>query len=393
MSKWTPGLITVGGKEADISGFDSNAVQTAADALKARGGGTIVLSEGTFEVIGPIRLSDNMTLTGQGGKTRLVKTAGVSSAFAQDVDYGVSCARVADARGFRPGMGIAIRDGANSGGWLVSTSRILSVEGGTLHFDRRTVMDYTAGMQGTVTNACSIVEAIKAENVKISNLLIDGSKESNFFIDGCRGGGIYLHKASRCRVENVTVRNFCGDGISWQITRDITLAGTEVSGCAGFGLHPGTGSERSLVEGCVLRANGSDGMFVCWRVTNGIFRNNSICSNGANGINIGHRDSDNLFEGNEIRGNGRAGILFRKESEGNRAERNVFLRNTVEDNGGCGFLFECESAGTVIEGNTVRDTGAGKQLAGIARPGGEGWLSARNNAMGGHTGGDIEIRA
>jgi hypothetical protein len=387
-------VLRVGGRDADIPGFDSNAIQIAADVLKARGGGTIELSEGTFIISGPVRLSGNTHLHGQGKATILKKSAGCSSAFAQDIDYGVVCACLSDPGGFRPGTGILIQDDLNAGGWSVSTSKITSVCADNIYFDRRTLMDYVGARGGVVTNACSVVEAVKVENVKISDLAIDGSKESNFRIDGCRGGAVYLHKAKNCQIDNISVCNFNGDGISWQITEDISVRGSEVFGCTGFGLHPGSGSHRTLVQCCSLHENGIDGLFVCWRVVGGVFRNNRIFSNQFSGISIGHRDTDNVFEENHIYDNGNAGILVREENEGNRAERNIYRGNTVENNGGaadegCGFRFEGRADGNRIEQNIIRDTGTGRQKIGIGCRDGGGWLVVRNNTMSGHSKGDF----
>ena len=64
-------------------------------------------------------------------------------------------------------------------------------------------MIISPSMNGIVSNGCSIVEAVGAENVKISDLAIEGNKATNDYINGCRGGGIYIHKSKNCLVENV----------------------------------------------------------------------------------------------------------------------------------------------------------------------------------------------
>lgn len=381
-------FIRVGGSTADICGFNSTAIQMAADVLKTHGGGVIELSDGIFDMMGPVRLYNNTCLKGQGKTTVLKKSEGFSSAFKEDVDYGAFIARLIDTGGFKVGAGILITDSVNSYDWNTSTSKIVAIEGDAIFFDRHTLANYTKGKNGVISNACSLVEAIKADDVKISKLSIDGSKENNFKMDGCRGGAIYLHKASKCTVEDVMVCNYNGDGISWQITEDITVRGTEVSGCTGFGMHPGTGSERTLVENCHMHDNGRDGMYVCWKVKNSIFRNNEFCNNNVNGVSIGHKDTDNIFENNHIHHNGMAGITIRAESEGNNADRNVYRHNTIENNGngkvGYGFLFETAVEGNVIEENIIRDTGKGRQKTGISCNGGHTWLNLRGNIMSGH---------
>ena len=49
-------VITVGGPDADISGFTSEAIQIALDAIKTRGGGIVKLNPGVYKIIGPVRL-------------------------------------------------------------------------------------------------------------------------------------------------------------------------------------------------------------------------------------------------------------------------------------------------------------------------------------------------
>jgi hypothetical protein len=64
-------VITVGGPGADIPGYTSEAIRIALDAIKTRGGGTVKLNPGTFQIIGPLRLSDNTSLIGSGKSTVL----------------------------------------------------------------------------------------------------------------------------------------------------------------------------------------------------------------------------------------------------------------------------------------------------------------------------------
>ena len=379
--------VRVGGASSDIPGYDSNAIQMAADLARSRGSGIVLLSAGEYEMIGPVRLYDGTSLRGQGNSTVLKKTTGFSVPLAIDVDYGTYSVCVADSRAFRPGTGIQISDGLRKDGWDVSTSKVVAVEGQNIVFDRRTIQNYEAGNEGIVSNACTIIEIMKAHNVTVSDLLIDGNKTENLRMDNCRGGAIFIHKSSGCCVDNVTIRNFYGDGISWQITDDISVHNTEIHNCTGFGLHPGSGSARSVVESCHSHDNGSNGLFLCWSVQYGKFSNNVFCDNSG-GISIGHKDSDNLFENNRICRNKYNGVYIRKEIESNKPHRNIFKGNIIEDNGngdnGAGFFFETPVDGNVIEDNRIGDTGSGRQKTGIVCRGGNGWLDMKGNVMYGH---------
>lgn len=384
--------ITVGGREADIAGFSSRAIQMAADALKETGG-TIILSPGIFDIQAPVKLYSNITLMGSGAKTVLKKCKGFRSKFILDADYGELQLTVSDISGFRPGMGIAVFDDERRHNWDVTTARIIAIEGNKLYIDTYLVRDYLAEKNGTVSNACSVVEAVEAENVRIANLSIDGSGDSNDMVDGCRAGGIYLHKVKHALVENISVKNFNCDGISWQITEQVTVRNCEISGCPNAGLHPGTGSPFTLIEGNKSHDNGGYGLFVCWRVRNGVVQNNVFFRNGMNGISTGHKDTDMLFLNNHIYENGEDGISLRNEADLNAPHRSIFRGNTIENNGtkkqGYGISILSRAEGVVIENNIIRNTGTGKQLAGIFYSSHSLPAQILNNTFESHQKGDV----
>jgi parallel beta-helix repeat protein len=362
-------VITVGGPTADIPGFSSLAIQIAIDAISTRGGGTVKLNPGTYDITGPVRLSDNIALKGSGKSTVLKKCNGFRTSYIIDADWGMMKAVVKDASGFKIGMGIELSDDANNGGWEVTTAIITEIAENVIYFDNATVNDYIAEKNGVVSNGCSIVEAVNAQNVKISDLLIEGNKASNDYINGCRGGGVYIHKSKNVTVENVQVNEFNGDSFSWQVTEGITVKGCEASNGGGLGFHPGTGSDRSTVENCISHHNKGDGIFLCWRVQNGVFRNNTVYANLDNGISIGHKDTDNIFENNHVYENANQGVLFRNENEQNAGHRNTFTGNTIENNGvakeSAGFYIGGTTHDIVIRNNTIRSTGKGNQKTAI----------------------------
>ena len=362
-------IITVGGADADIPGFTSGAIQIAVDAVKTRGGGTVKLNPGTYDITGPVRLSDNITLKGSGKSTILKKCNGFSTSYIVDADWGMMKAVVKDASGFRTGMGIQLYDDNNKGGWDVTTAVITDIKDNVIYFDNGTVNDYIAALNGIVSNGCSIVEAVDAENVKISDLVVEGNKSKNDYINGCRGGGIYIHKSKNCLVENVQVNEFNGDSFSCQVTENITFRGCEASYGDGLGFHPGTGSDRPTVENCISHHNKGDGLFLCWRVQNGTFRNNTIYANLDNGISIGHKDTDNIFENNHVYENANHGVLFRNENEQNAGHRNIFISNTIENNGtakeSAGFYIGGTTNTITIKDNIIRSEGKGNQKTAI----------------------------
>jgi hypothetical protein len=367
--RYTEQVITVGGPGADIAGFTSGAIQIALDALKTRGGGTVILSPGVFDITAPVRLSDNITLKGSVKGTVLRKCDGYRTSYIIDADWGMLKAVVKDVSGFKTGMGIELYDDDNSNGWEVTTAVITDIKDNVIYFDHPAVNDYLAELNGIVSNSCSIIEVVGAENVTIADLIVEGNKVTNDYINGCRGGGVYIHQSKNCLVENVTVNDFNGDSFSWQTDEHITIRGCEASNGGGLGFHPGTGSDHSIVENCSSHHNKGDGLFLCWRVQNGIFRNNTLYANGDNGISIGHKDTDNVFENNHVYENAYQGVLFRNENEQNAGHRNTFTGNIIENNGmmgeASGFYIGGVTHDIVITGNIIRSTGKGKQTTAI----------------------------
>lgn len=382
-------IITVGGAGTDLPAYTSRAIQLALDALQKHGGGTVQLSPGTYDIRGPIRLSSNTTLVGSGEETVLRKGDGFRTRFIVDADYGMYKITVEDPSGFEVGMGVQLYDDEHGQGWDVTTAVITAIEDNVLYLDNRTLNDYIASLNGTISNAFPIVGGVEVENVRIANLTIDGNKESNDYINGCRGGGVYLHKSRDSVVDRVRVRNFNGDSFSWQITENITVRNSEASYGTGLGFHPGTGSRHSVVEDNVSHHHEQDGFFLCWRVQHGTFQNNLSFANQRFGISIGHQDTDNLFLNNHIYENGRDGIYFRDETEQNGGHRNTFRQNVVENNGNSaqssyGFYIGGRTHDIVIEDNTIRSTGAGNQVGAVFVGADSKRIEIKANRISGH---------
>lgn len=329
-------VVRVGGVGADIVGFDGQAIQRAVDAL-GPAGGSVDLDAGVFDIAAPIRLSDDVRLRGRGAATVLRKIDGVHAPAVIDADYGELVVTLADTAGFAVGMAVQVSDD-DAVNWGCSTSVVSAVTAQQVFLRDRLLRDYRADRQCVIANSGSVIAAVDARRVRIERLTIAGNKATNTFLNGCRGGGVYLYRCGQCLIQDVQVADFNGDGISWQITEDITLRDCEVSGCANYGLHPGTGSTRTQVTGCAVHHNGGDGLYVCWRVQQGRFWANRIHDNGGAGVSLGHKDTDNVFEDNQIFRNAGPGVLFRPESPANGAHRNHFRANRIVDNAGSALV-------------------------------------------------------
>ena len=220
--KFAERTLTVGGAGADISGFDNQSVQFAIDAV-AKTGGTVELNPGLFTIMSPVRMKSNVRLIGAGEQTILKRAQGVQTNFIIDADYGELKLTVANADGFDVGMKVQVTDDDNSGCWNVSTAYVTAIEENTIYIDEGLIRDYRSDRNGLVSNASSVIEVIGEENIEISNLTVDGNREENYFADGCNSAGILILRSKKITVDNVIVKDFNGEGISWQITENVTI--------------------------------------------------------------------------------------------------------------------------------------------------------------------------
>ena len=384
-------IITVGGINADMPGFTNAAIQRAVDALPDEGG-TVKLETGQFKMMAPVRLPSNVKLIGSGPETILKRIDGFHSKFIVDADFGELKLTVADASGFATGMSIQVTTGANSSCWDVTTGVITDIVDNVLYIDTHLVRDYDCEDKGMVTNAGSCVSVYGSQNVYVSDFTIDGNKDKNDLLDGCNGGGIAILKSKNVTVENVRVKDFNGEGITWQITENVTVRNCEISSCTNMGMHPGTGSPNSIIEGNNSHDN-RVGLYLCWRVQHSLVKGNQLHHNREIGISTGHKDSDVIFEQNHIYENGEDGVYFRDEDQKNSPHRNTFINNTVENNGtvkgGYGFSFNGNALDVVLKDNIIRDTKNGTQKAAIFMSKNSPLVKVENNNMSGHALGNI----
>lgn len=379
-------IITVGGTSANIQGFTNEDVQRAVDALPPEGG-TVQMGPGVFRIMAPVRLRSNTKLIGSGPETILRRIDGFHSRFIVDADYGELKVVVEDVSGFKTGMSIQVTDNINSSCWDVTTGIITDIAENTLYIDTHLIRDYDSEENGMVTNAGSCVSVLGAENVSISDFTIDGNKAKNDRLDGCNGGGIAIIKSKNVTVSKVSVKDFNGEGITWQITENVTIQNCEISGCTNMGMHPGTGSPNSTIVGNKSHHN-KVGLYLCWRVQHSLVKGNLLHHNEDFGISTGHKDSDVTFEDNHIFENGRDGVQFREEDQKNSPHRTTFIDNVVENNGalkgGYGFLIEGNAADVVLKDNIIRDTKNGTQKGAIFIHKDSPPVKQENNTMSGH---------
>jgi parallel beta-helix repeat protein len=363
--------IRVGIDEGDLRGSDNRVLQAAVEQVAAMGGGTVHIGPGRYEMRNALRLRDHVKITGVPGQTILVACAGVRTLLSCDGDCNERQITLTDPLEFRVGDGVSIQDD-DSGGFMVTTATLTSrIDDHTFTISAPLYLDYMIEKNASAQIAFPVVGGWGITGAAIEGLTIEGNSSARGRLDGCRGGGIYLFECKDVAIRDCTVRDYNGDGISFQVSENVTVEDCTVEGNTGLGLHPGSGSRRPVVRRNVSRRNGGDGLYVCWRVKHGLFEDNQVHDNQGAGMSIGHKDTDNLFRNNTFARNLRPGILFREETEPMGAHRNRFENNTVVDNGrgSNGRRAEIEirghHQGLVFRGNTIGPSAAEDASAGV----------------------------
>lgn len=351
--------ITVGQEEADLIGNDNRVLQAAVDYVAALGGGTVIIGPGTYRMEDSLHVRGGVTVRGQGEATILRKPDGYRTKLFADGDYGEEQITLVDPTGFALGKGVAVADDS-AGGFHITVGTIVGRQGNTFAISQPLGADCMVHRDAWAATIYPVVSVYHTQGVRIEGLTIDGNRENNAYLNGCRGAGIFLYRGHGTVISNCTIRRYNGDGISFQQSNDVQIISCACEENGGLGLHPGSGSQRPVIRDCRAEENDRDGLYLCWRVQYGLFENNTLIDNGRDGISIGHKDSDNLFQGNLVEGNHRSGVRFRNESEPMAGHRNRLEKNRIFNNGGgadgVGILIDGVTNDIVLVGNVIGNT-------------------------------------
>ena len=213
---------------------------------------------------------------------------------------------------------------------------LIASSGNRFKLDRRLAERFHLVGDPKIATNFSLLQCTDVSDVIIENLTVDGNKAHNEMIDkgAFDDGAIRLDDSNRITVRGATVRNFYSDGIVWGISHDVLVESCHLGDGARFCVHPGSGSQRSIVRGNQMQRS-RQGIYFCWGAQYGLYEKNMI-EDCVYGMTLGHSDSDNLIRDNDIRRSGEAGIKFRPQN-GNRAfapHRNRLERNRIVDCGG-----------------------------------------------------------
>lgn len=364
-------VLTVGQTEGDLQGTDDRIIQAGIEYLNRLGGGILRILPGVYELRNAVYLRPNITLQGSGEATILKKADSVVTALVRDSDWFEYGVQVADATGFVPGGGVLLRSTTGPGDWQYDVLRatVTAIHGDVIFLDRLTTDNFWTEKDATAATVFPILTAENVDDVRVKDMVLEGNRAHNEHINGNFAGAVFIQHCNRWRFENVTARNYNGDGFSFQVCDDIQFHHCSALDNADLGFHPGSGSQRPVFRGCVARGN-SQGIFFCWSVSDGLVDHCTLSENTRYGISIGHRDTDNVIANCTIARNGEVGILFRKEANAFRSgHRNRIENCVIRDNGteesGIGIDIRGQTRDITIRQTTLENTPRGNQRTGV----------------------------
>ncbi|MBD3673665.1 MAG: right-handed parallel beta-helix repeat-containing protein, partial [Planctomycetaceae bacterium] len=356
------------------------------DYVKRMGGGTVKVLPGTYTLRNSVHLPSNIRLLGSGSDSVITKIPSETISLAADSDWYDQEITLSKAGDFRVGDGVVLKTKNPHNGSVDVIKRTLVARSGN-RFKLNDGIRKNLWLSGEPT-CSSLFPLLTSEytfDVTIENLTLDGNAENNTNLNGNYGGGIFLQDCNRYTMRGVEVRNYNGDGISFQICHDVIVENCHSHDNVDLGVHPGSGSQRPLIKNNRLERN-KLGLFWCWGVKYGLAEGNTIVGNREYGISIGHNDTDNIMRKNKIIDSGRVGILFRNDARGVDfwANRNLVEQNLIENSGdenGIAIDVQGNTKDIHLIGNRLVESRAPMQRVGIRIAENAGAVEMKENQL------------
>lgn len=360
--------ITVGHDKADIVGTNDKAIQAAVDYVVRMGGGTVHVLPGTYGLRNSIFLRQGVRLLGSGEEAVLFKQPSHETTLADDSDWYDQEITLENADGFKVGDGIILETkNPHNGGLDVLRRTLVARSGNRFKLDQALRSNFWTAMTPSVSSRFPMITAEETSGFAVENLTLDGNRANNANINGNYAGALWFQDCSDIQLSGLYVRNYNGDGISFQICHDVTVEDCKIHNNADLGLHPGSGSQRPRMRN--NQVSGSNiGIFFCWGVKYGLAESNAIAECNY-GVSIGHHDDENIVLDNEIRNSHINGVIFRPErGEGFTAKGNRVEQNRIIDSGGdAGIAVDVQgvTAGNTLARNVIQETRGPAERVGI----------------------------
>jgi hypothetical protein len=278
-------------------------------------GGRLVLPAMTLELDRGLQLHSGVTLAGQGPATVLRKGPGRVYPLSGYHNYGMGDVPLVSTDGLDVGMTVSIHDNRTHGGFYETFATITWIDGDWVGLDHGIEADYLDDESPCLTTVYPLVFGHQVEQVAVRDLCLEGNRLKNAkAMGGCRGGAVYFYQSRDIEITNIQERDYFGEGLSFQMCRDVVIKESQFDQNTGNGLHPGAGSTRVLFEDCSATGNEKSGFFFCVRANHITVRHCTFQGNDT-GMSIGTRDCYNLIENCTMQDNRAAGLLIRQTPE------------------------------------------------------------------------------
>ena len=209
-------------------------------------------------------------------------------------------------------MTVSVHDDRTHGSFYETFATIVWIDGNWVGLDHGIEADYAASEAPCLTTVHPLIFGHGVRGAAVRDLRLEGNREeSGKSMGGCRGGAVYFAHSRDVEITGVVERNYHGEGLSFQLCRDVRVRDCRFDGNSGNGMHPGAGSTNALFSGCSAEGNGLSGFFFCVRA-NHITVRECAFRNNETGVSIGTRDCHNLIEQCAIEENAEAGLLVRE---------------------------------------------------------------------------------
>ena len=390
--------LTVGNRRGDLNGDDDRVIQAAIDSVACRGGGTVQLLNGTWTLRSSIQLPSGLRLRGAGSDTVLTRGPSESVLLSADSDWYDQEITLQQPGAFRIGDSVTLfAKNSHNGSQIVIKRRLMARSG--LRFKLNDGLRENLWLSGEprCTSLFPLLTSEHTADVLIENLTLDGNRANCENLNGNYGGGIFLQDCNRYTIQGLTVRNYNGDGVSFQICHDVIVQNCHSHDNADLGVHPGSGSQRPVIRKNRLERN-SQGLFWCWGVKYGLAEDNIIDGNRLYGMSIGHNDTDNVIRRNRISNSGKIGLLFRDDPRGDDfwANRNVIEHNEITNSGGVdgvGIDITGQTKNLTITDNRIDETRAPEQRIGVRIGADAGVVRLARNTINGCHASMVDLRS
>ena len=286
-------------------------IQTAIDEVAQSGGGRVVLPAMDLELDRGLALRSGIELYGQGSDTILRKGPGRIYPLSGYHNYGMCDAPLQSTEGLKVGMTVSLHDGRTHGGFYETFATIAWIEGDWVGLDHGIEADYRAEDAPCLTTVYPLVFAHNAQQIALRDIHLEGNRAAQEkSMGGCRGSAVYFARSRDIEVSNVSECDYHGEGLGFQMCRDVQIIDCQFDGNSGNGLHPGAGSTNARFVGCAANHNEKAGFFFCVRANHITVDDCRFFSNRY-GVSIGTRDCHNVLTGCTMQDNRGPGVLVR----------------------------------------------------------------------------------